>query len=423
MYKVYFKQAVQMLKQNRFISAIAVAGTALAIMMIMTIAVTDTIKDIDLTPEVNRSRMLYVDSQMTIDTTGGKHSTMSSDIYYSFCKEKSLLELKTPKQIAFASIGNTQIVQREGSREKLGATVRATDDVYWEVMSFSFLAGKPFGKEEFQSGVKAAVLSESMSRKLFGGDDPIGQTVEIQFIPFRVIGVVRDVSPVFTLASGDIWAPVTAESMQEVLGTLMLLAHDKSDFPAIINEVRNAEYKSDIADPPRNLWIKGPYTHKEYQMKHGNYQSREEEKQQIQANNRKAIMIFVLLLLIPAINLTGFSLSQMKKRRMEIGTRKAFGAKRRVILLQILCENMLTSFIGGITGLLLSYAMVFRLRHWLLGIPEDGSIPVEALLSLPVLATVFAVCVLLNLLSAGIPAYRTSRMNIVDSITLKEKQS
>jgi putative ABC transport system permease protein len=422
MYKVYFKQAIQMLKQNRFISAIAVAGTALAIMMIMTIAVTDTIKDIDLAPEVNRSRMLYLNSQMTIDTTAGKRLAMSSDMDYDFVKEKSLLELKTPKQISFVSVDLSKIVRREGAKENFRVRVRTTDDVYWEVMSFSFITGKPFGKEEFQSGVKVAILSESMSQKLFGGDDPIGQTIEIQFVPFRVIGVVRDVSPVFTLASGDIWAPVTAESMQGP-GTLMLLAHDKSDFSAIINEVRDTEYKSDIADPPRNLWLKGPYTHKEYQPGYIDYRSRGEEKKKIQANRRKAVMIFVILLLAPAINLTGFSLSQMKKRRTEIGIRKAFGAKRRVILFQILCENMLTSLIGGIIGLLLSYGMVFWLRHWLLGIPEDGSIPVKALLSLPVLATVFAVCVLLNLLSAGIPAYRTSRMNIVDSITLKEKQS
>jgi putative ABC transport system permease protein len=267
-----------------------------------------------------------------------------------------------------------------------------------------------------------AVLSENMSRRLFGGDDPIGQIIEIQFIPFRIIGVVRDISPVFTLAKGDIWVPVIQE-YKWIQGTLMLLARDKSDFQAIMDEIRDAEYKFDIAHVSQMLWIRGPYTNKEYQMDHDDYQSREAEKLQIQTNRRKAVMVFVLLLLVPAINLTGFSLSQMKKRRAEIGIRKAFGAKRRVILFQILCENMITSLIGGIIGLLLSYGMVFWLRHWLLGIPEDGSIPVRALLSLSVLATVFVVCILINLLSAGIPAYRTSKMNIVDSITLKEKQS
>ena len=44
MYRIYFKQALLMLKQNKFISAIAIIGTALAIMMIMTIIVADEIK-------------------------------------------------------------------------------------------------------------------------------------------------------------------------------------------------------------------------------------------------------------------------------------------------------------------------------------------------------------------------------------------
>ena len=46
MYRIYFKQALLMLKQNKFISAIAIIGTALAIMMIMTIIVADEIKGI-----------------------------------------------------------------------------------------------------------------------------------------------------------------------------------------------------------------------------------------------------------------------------------------------------------------------------------------------------------------------------------------
>ncbi|WP_255412419.1 hypothetical protein [Dysgonomonas sp. Marseille-P4361] len=41
MYKVYFKQAIELLKQNKFISTISIAGTALAIMMVMVLIVVD----------------------------------------------------------------------------------------------------------------------------------------------------------------------------------------------------------------------------------------------------------------------------------------------------------------------------------------------------------------------------------------------
>lgn len=60
MWKLYFKQAIQMLRQNSFISIISILGTAVAIMMIMAIIVSDEIKNIDLAPEMNRSRTLYI---------------------------------------------------------------------------------------------------------------------------------------------------------------------------------------------------------------------------------------------------------------------------------------------------------------------------------------------------------------------------
>ena len=64
MYRIYFKQSLLMLKQNKFISAIAIIGTALAIMMIMTIIVADEIKGISSTPEINRERTLHINYQV-----------------------------------------------------------------------------------------------------------------------------------------------------------------------------------------------------------------------------------------------------------------------------------------------------------------------------------------------------------------------
>lgn len=104
------------------------------------------------------------------------------------------------------------------------------------------------------------------------------------------------------------------------------------------------------------------------------------------------------------------------ERTEEIGIRKAFGANKYTILVQVLFENLITSLIGGLVGLLLSYIVVFRMRDWLLDVPTGSAIPVGTLISFPVLLAVFAVCILINLLSAGIPAYKASHMNIISAI-------
>ena len=87
----------------------------------------------------------------------------------------------------------------------------------------------------------------------------------------------------------------------------------------------------------------------------------------------------------------------------------------------MLFENLITSVIGGVIGLVLSYVVVFRMRDWLLDVPADSMIPVNTLISFPVLLAVFAVCLIINLLSAGIPAYRASRMKIINSLNQNDK--
>ena len=84
MYRIYFKQSLLMLKQNKFISAIAIIGTALAIMMIMTIIVANEIKGISSTPEINRERTLHINYQVKKDTT--KNSWQSGTLSYDVVK-------------------------------------------------------------------------------------------------------------------------------------------------------------------------------------------------------------------------------------------------------------------------------------------------------------------------------------------------
>jgi putative ABC transport system permease protein len=96
--------------------------------------------------------------------------------------------------------------------------------------------------------------------------------------------------------------------------------------------------------------------------------------------------------------------------------RKAFGAKKHTILIQVLYENLITSLIGGFIGLIFSYIAVVWLKNWLLGVTDGSTIPLNAFLSPAIFVIVFAVCVLLNLLSAGLSALKASRMSIVNSL-------
>ncbi|MEY8609009.1 ABC transporter permease [Parabacteroides segnis] len=416
MYRIYFKQSLLMLKQNKFISAIAIIGTALAIMMIMTIIVADEIKGISSTPEINRERTLHINYQVKKDTT--KNSWQSGSLSYDVVKDY-LYPLKTPRYVSAVNSVDPKrpstLVSREGSSEIISAGQRLTDATYWKIFSFSFIKGRPFNEGEFNSGISVAVVSETLAKKAFKGETALGQTILVNFKPYRIIGIVKDVSPVFKRAYGDLWVPYSSLKKENLYFDVVIMAEKTSDFAAITAEVRNMEKKYNIENVPWTLFMKGPLDNQFYQKDiWGN--SVEDITKSITIQNRKMIFILLILLLIPAINLSGLSLSRMKKRTEEIGIRKAFGAKRYTILIQVLFENLITSLIGGVIGLILSYVVVFRMRDWLLDIPSGSTIPVNTLISIPVLLAVFAVCLVINLLSAGIPAYRASRMKIINSL-------
>ena len=85
------------------------------------------------------------------------------------------------------------------------------------------------------------------------------------------------------------------------------------------------------------------------------------------------ILIVFLLLLVPAINLSGMNGTRMEHRLSEMGVRKAFGASRFKLVNQVLTENLLLTGLGGLAGLLLSYLVIFFTKNWILDLGKIGS--------------------------------------------------
>ncbi len=411
MYKVYFKQAIELLRQNKFISIISIVGTALAIMMVMVIVVVDQVKNADVSPESNRSQLYQIDYQKASYAERNiNNSGLLSSQTINILKE----EIKSASKIS-ANDGlimdyNSKTSKVVGSKTRIPLDIRGVDAVYWELFSFDFIAGKPFTEADFEAQIKKIVLSESLALQFFGKSSAIGQKILIDINEYTVVGVVRDVSKVFKNAYAQAWIP-HSKKQEDAFQLLLLL--DPSRIEQVNNEVRRAEELYALTNEGWKLTLFGPFSHRDAQLNIWNF---EKDKK---VATKRMIAIFAILMLIPAINLSSLSLSRVKRRIEEIGIRKSFGAQRRTILMQVLYENFITSLLGGIIGLVLSVIIVSLMKGWLLGATDASSIPLNALLSLPILLTVVVVSFVLNLLSSGIPAWRAANMNIVDSINQK----
>ncbi|MDR1056039.1 MAG: ABC transporter permease [Prevotellaceae bacterium] len=416
MYKVYFKQALHILKQDRLISAISIIGTALAITMIMLVYMVQEVKTANVLPEIHRDRSMYLNMMDIKYNTGGRWRAM---LKYEALKE-CLLPLKTPENISATVMLTDAVVNMEGSAERNTYQLRQTDDNFWKIYSFPFTEGKAFTKEDFDSGIPVVVISQKIAKEIFKGQQAVGKTIDINFIPYKVLGVVKNISMLCRYSFADLWIPYTSvPSYTNSMYNFVALAKHKNDFDAIKEEVLVNQKKYNAIDTTRVLDLNGPYTVSQMLL---DIYSSEDAANEIKANTRRNILILVIALIIPAINLSSFSLSRIRKRMSEIGVRKAFGANKFSLIGQVLYENMITSLIGGALGFILSFIAVVSLRDLLLSdslsVLQSGEfgLSMSAFFSLSVFLAVFLACIALNVLSASIPAFRASRLPIVNAL-------
>ncbi|MFV0537839.1 MAG: ABC transporter permease [Dysgonomonas sp.] len=407
-----------MLKQNKFTSIITISGTALAIMMIMTLIITQEIKTISVTPESNRSRTMYI-KWRTLEKKDNKAWRSSGPMSYNEVKNY-ISEMKSPEIVSAIIPENSffiNIVTTGQKRNKELVDMKSVDHNYWKIMTFNFVEGDPFTEADFNSALKKTVISESLAKKLFGNEGATGKKINLNFEEFTVTGVVKNVSPVFKYAYADMWTPYTTNDMHKTwnIFKILLLAKDKKDFDTITKEARSVEQKYNATED-FTITLRGPYKPDVEPIEAGS-----DREPDIASEKWKMVFILTILVLIPAINLLSFSLYRMRKRTEEIGVRKSFGAKKQTILFQVLYENMITSLIGGILGLALSFITVNWLKNWLLGVDSASIVPLNTLISPFVFVAVFTVCFIINVLSAGIPAYKAARMNIVRSLNQNKK--
>ena len=426
MIKLYFKQAFHLLKENKLLSFISIIGTALAIAMIMVIVIILRATIAPFAPETHRDRMLIF-RYAGLQNKSNANWQSNGPIGYNTAKA-CFKEMTVPEAVSIIKASQETMLAAKPAGEMESCSVLQTDDAFWKVFEFDFVSGKPYDNADFDAGAAKAVISEDMARRLFGTSEVVGKTFLLNHTAYLISGVVRPVSKLARYAYAQVWIPLSSTNAftttwgdENIMGlvSVLILAKSTEDFPAIHNEADRLRAVFMAGHPNFDLLYRGqPDTYFVAAQRHS-------------ANNppavkeaiRQYILTLLVLLIVPAVNLSGLTLSRMRKRLSEIGVRKAFGASRRELMIQVLSENMLYSLLGGILGLVLSYIAAFLLGGMLFSVDfvSDGvndlrTMCIDLLFDPSVFLLAFLACFLLNLLSAAIPAWRITRTNIVDAI-------
>ncbi len=420
----YFKQVFYEMKHQKMMTWVSISGTALAIFLVMTYFMSENVRNIEFGPEINRNK-LWVGHGIHMEITYSNGQVGNSGSRLSYKDAKEIYEgLEGIEKIAYQGImpGPKRVIDENGN--PIFLIGNNMDANFWKMYNFKFLYGRPFDETAGLSEKIKVVLSQSAARKIFNDDDVVGKEFKMEKKTYIVEGVIEDVNPLLGLTYSQIYIPYDKKSMESKNWygnvSVILLPEEGADLEKVKNQVkgRYATMNTSLeADGKKMIYHETPWRIVDLT----NSERWPVMETPVSENNKtRTYLIYGLLLILPAINLSSMTKGRLRHRISEIGVRRAFGAKRTSIVSQILGENLLITFAGGIIGLIACFIFMTVASSFLFQFSSiRDSSALDLLYSTPSLGMLFSwksfffavgMCLVLNILSATVPAWRASRV-------------
>jgi len=285
-----------------------------------------------------------------------------------------------------------------------------------------FAAGGGWTAEDDARAARVVVITRALAEKLFGAVAVTGRTVRVNGIAMRIVGVIDrwSVSPHFyDLTVGaygideQLFAPFsTSRALQFGRSGDMNCWAYASDLEAVGAPCTWIQLWVELGSQPRAAaYHDFLVQYSEDERKAGRFERPPnvrlrdvtawlDHKQIVPDEVHLQIAIAFGFLAVCLINTVGLLLTKFLRRSAEIGVRRALGASRRSIFLQLLVEAGMIGVAGGVLGLGLAWLGLWAVRH------QPTSYAELARLDLPMLAATVALAVASSLCAGLLPAWR-----------------
>lgn len=425
----YIRQIIFELRHQTLMTWLSIAGTTIAVFLIMSDFMVSRINIVSAAPESRRERILYGFGGEVV-SYGGKNrssSSISLELAHELYEGLDGVEL-----VAYTdNYAETIAIGIDGGKS-VSSALRKVDDNFWKIYDYTFEQGVPFTREEVEAGVNNIILSHSTAETHFGKDaDILGRSLRVGNREYRVSGVVSDVNPLMSLTCADAFVPHTSTGMPSnvwnyYLGDYqaILLLNPGTD-PASIQQQTEGRYNA-FNDRHKNDDLSLTYHGQPYDTEIMNSGVGTNDTPDLSDKRRMRYIGYAILLLIPAINLSSMTRSRMRRRVSEIGLRRAFGCTRFRLLSDLLTENFILTLLGGVLGLGLSIVFITTFSNYFVAYGNIYGMTLAQTMARPSLSMLFSwqiffvvlgFCFLLNLLSAGIPALKAAFTNPAEALS------
>lgn len=308
-------------------------------------------------------------------------------------------------QVAPSVSGMGQIVY---GNQNWSTQITGTTPALFYIRSWEVENGSLFTADEIRQGSNVAILGQTVVENLFGVVDPVGQTVRIKNIPFKVVGVLKSMGQSAMGSDQDdtIIVPVTT-AMKKLIG---------SQFPGTVNNIMvQTASTEDLAQAEEDITILLRQRHNITGRKTDDFMVRnltqmmESAMEMSQTFSLLLAAIASISLLVGGIGIMNIMLVSVTERTREIGIRMAIGAKSWDIRLQFLIEALVLSLSGGILGIILGIGAALIIKNFF-----PDLLPIAITFTPMLLA--FGFSGIVGIFFGFYPAYKASMLNPIDAL-------
>jgi putative ABC transport system permease protein len=280
---------------------------------------------------------------------------------------------------------------------------RGISPEFLAVRKWDVARGASFSQDDIDHSANVCLLGQTIVENLFGSADPVGQTIRIQNLPVRVIGVLtpKGQSPTGQDQDDTLMMPLTTMQKKvkgiDWLDDIMCSAISPTSIKPAEQQITSLlrERHHLRADEDEDFNLRHPA-----------------EIASARAESQKIMTILLasiasVSLLVGGIGIMNIMLVSVTERTREIGLRLAIGANESDVRMQFLGEATLLSLMGGALGVIIGVAgslTISRTLQW------PTHIPMEALL----VAVIFSAAV--GVFFGFYPAYKASHLDPIEAL-------
>jgi putative ABC transport system permease protein len=287
----------------------------------------------------------------------------------------------------------------------LGPTVRGVMPASFIMDRFDVAEGRLIGELDLELQTQVVVVGASIAEYLFPrGIDPLGRVLTINGQPFTVVGILKEYQ--FSMGGGRYNSKNSAVFIPLTTAQTLFRLDENVD-------VLNVQL-ADIADMPHALeQISNVLTQTHRGIQDVRLETREDLLQRFEETRNSYVYslggVAGIGLIVGGIGIMNVMLASISERVREIGVRRALGAKRSDILVQILAESLTIAVAGGLVGMVASIGLIKILQQLVVASNRPELSPAALLVGV-----LFSGIV--GVLAGLYPAFRASRLSPVEAL-------